>query len=73
MIETQQILTSMVCAISMCVTFANHIEINPSAKTVSNYISLNSARQFKTTITWKLTFPPTDSQGAIFEKSTKII
>ena len=32
----------MVCAISMCVTFANHIEINPSAKTVSNYISLNS-------------------------------
>ena len=30
-------------------------------------------RQFKTAITWKLTFPPADSQWAIFEKSTKII
>ena len=30
-------------------------------------------RQFKMAITWKLTFPPADSQWAIFEKSTKII
>ena len=30
-------------------------------------------RQFKTAITWKLTFPPADSQWAISEKSTKII
>ena len=34
---------------------------------------LHLSRQFKTAITWKLPFPPADSQWAIFEKSTKII
>ena len=36
-------------------------------------LQLTMSRQFKTAITWKLTFPPADSQWAIFEKSTKII
>ena len=39
----------------------------------NNEIITFQTRQFKMAITWKLTFPPADSQWAIFEKSTKII
>ena len=64
----------MVCAISMCVTFASHIEISPSTKTVSNYISLNSDLRSnllrKTAITANFYFPA-EQQDSLLNESIK--
>ena len=62
----------MVCAISMCVTFASHIEISPSTKTVSNYISLNSDLRSnllrKTAITANFYFPAEQQESVCIRK-----
>ena len=56
----------------MCVTFASHIEISPSAKTVSNYISLNSDLRSnllrKTAITANFYFPAEQQESVWIRK-----